>query len=60
MAIELLSSILKQLLRWIKISAYRALNVPNWPKWLFLNAWLNEKRNIFSNLSSGQQYLSND
>ena len=43
---------------------YRALIVPNWPKWQSLNPHNFTKNdhgwNIFSNLSSGQQYLLND
>ena len=48
-------------------SIYRALIVPNWPKWLCLNPHnytkndqFTKKMIIFSNLSSEQQYLLND
>ena len=42
---------------------YRALVVTNWPKWSPLspnNFSKNHRWNIFSNISSGQQYLSSD
>ena len=42
----------------------RALIIPNWPKWQSLNPCNFTKmitgKIIFSNLGSGQQYLSND
>ena len=43
---------------------YRALIVPNWPKWQSLYHHYftknDHKWNIFSNVSSGQQYFSKD
>ena len=71
MANKLRSTNLERFLRWIKFSAYALIArkitrviVPNWPKWQSLkpqNFRKNDHRyNIFSNLSSKQQNLSND
>ena len=70
MANKLFSTNLEQFLGWIQSpltryerEIYRALILPNWPKWQSLNP-LNFTKNdhrliIFSNLSSGQQYFLN-